>query len=166
MTSPTEKPERSLRAEIIIDAPVETVWALVADLSSWPTWTNVLRLDAAELEPDVVVHVWLARAAPHDPDLYGILTDVDAPHRLEWEGGDPDHLHARYVLTLSPQSTTSSLLTHEVILRGRLLEDALHASHTDRADHAGFVTLTRGFDTFNHDLRTQAQTQAGGNGSP
>jgi hypothetical protein len=69
--------------EIDIDAPPETVWAVIADLSAWPTWNPDVRSMALEgaVEPGSTFR-WKSGST----SLVSTLHVVDAPHEIAWTG--------------------------------------------------------------------------------
>lgn len=71
------------QGEIQIDAPPETVWAVMADLSDWPTWNSDVRSMTFDgrLEPGSRFR-WKSGAA----SLASTLQAVEAPHEIGWTG--------------------------------------------------------------------------------
>jgi uncharacterized membrane protein len=45
------------RDEILIDAPIETIWSIQTDVAAWPSWQP--DVDAAESEGDGSLRAWL-----------------------------------------------------------------------------------------------------------
>jgi uncharacterized protein YndB with AHSA1/START domain len=69
--------------EIQISAPPETAWAVIADLSAWPTWNPDVRSMAFDgrLEPGATFR-WKSGSA----SLASTLQVVEAPGEIGWTG--------------------------------------------------------------------------------
>lgn len=71
--------------ELLIDAPVDTVWALTVDVERWPeitpTITTVTRLDDRPLGVGGQARI----KQPGQRSRVWTVTRLDAPHRFEWE---------------------------------------------------------------------------------
>jgi uncharacterized protein YndB with AHSA1/START domain len=69
--------------EVQISAPVETVWAVIADLSSWATWNSEIKSMAFDgrLEPGSTFR-WKSGSA----SLISTLQVVEAPREIGWTG--------------------------------------------------------------------------------
>jgi hypothetical protein len=69
--------------EIQIAAPPDTVWAVMTDLSAWPSWNPDVKSMAFEgpLEPGSMFR-WKAGSA----SLVSTLKSVDAPREIAWTG--------------------------------------------------------------------------------
>jgi uncharacterized protein YndB with AHSA1/START domain len=68
---------------IQIAAPPETVWAVMADLSAWPTWNSDVKTMVFDgrLEPGSVFR-WKSGSA----SLVSTLQMVEAPREIGWTG--------------------------------------------------------------------------------
>jgi uncharacterized protein YndB with AHSA1/START domain len=84
--------------EIQISAPPETVWALIADLSAWPTWNSDVKSMAFDgrLEPGSTFS-WKAGSA----SLVSTLQVVEPPHEIGWTGTTMG-IHAVHVFRFEP----------------------------------------------------------------
>ena len=84
--------------QIQIEAPIETVWDVLADLSAWPTWNHDVKSMAVEgtLEPGSVFR-WKSGSA----SLVSTLATVDPPHEIGWTGVSMG-IHAVHVFHLEP----------------------------------------------------------------
>ena len=69
--------------EIQIAAPPEAVWAVIADLSGWPTWNSDVRSMTFQdpLEPGSTFR-WKSGSA----SLVSTLRVVDPPREIGWTG--------------------------------------------------------------------------------
>lgn len=69
--------------EIPISAPPEMVWAVIADLSAWPTWNSDVKSMAFDgrLEPGSTFR-WKSGSA----SLVSTLQVVEAPREIGWTG--------------------------------------------------------------------------------
>ncbi len=69
--------------EILIEAPIEIVWGVLADLSGWPTWNPDVKSMAFDgpLEPGSTFR-WKAGST----SLRSTLQVVDEPREIGWTG--------------------------------------------------------------------------------
>lgn len=126
---------------LLIEAPVETVWALTTDVEAWPastpTITKVERLDDGPLavgsraridQPGQPTRTWTVRVleAPHTFvwDTRALGMTMAGSHRLEEEAGG-----CRNTLAVEVTGPLSGLL-------GRLLRPALRKAITQ--ENEGF----------------------------
>jgi len=84
--------------EIQIAAPPETVWAVIADLSGWPTWNADVTSMAFDgrLEPGSTFR-WKAGSA----SLVSTLQTVDPPREIGWTGKTMG-IHAIHTFRFEP----------------------------------------------------------------
>lgn len=68
----------------VIDAPIDTVWALTLDVSRWPsmsrTFSRIQPLDGADLHPGSRVLI----KQPGQPAKVWTVTTVEAPRAFAW----------------------------------------------------------------------------------
>ncbi|HEX9122274.1 MAG TPA: SRPBCC family protein [Actinomycetota bacterium] len=85
--------------EIQIAAPPETVWAVMADLSGWPTWNSDVKSMAFEdrLEPGSTFR-WKSGSA----SLVSTLQVVEAPREIGWTGVTMG-IHAVHTFRFEPR---------------------------------------------------------------
>ncbi|WP_329264245.1 SRPBCC domain-containing protein [Streptomyces sp. NBC_01478] len=89
-----------------ISAPVEAVWRVVVALDQYARWHPVLSFDA---KPDeVAVGAEVPGRVSDSDDAAGQevtmrIVEVEAPHRLVWEGGSRDAILGRHSFTLTQQ---------------------------------------------------------------
>ena len=84
------------RDEILIHAPVETIWNIQTDVAAWPSWQP--DVDGAQADgPLAVGSVFRWQTA--GLDITSTVTEVDAPHRIVW-GGPAQGIVAVHVWTL------------------------------------------------------------------
>lgn len=71
------------KQEILIDAPLETVWQLESDIAHWADWNPEISASALEgdLRPGTVLR-WKAAGF----SIAATLDVVEPPHRLIWTG--------------------------------------------------------------------------------
>lgn len=142
-----------LRDSVVINAPVERVWEVFADLGSYPEWNPFLRRFEGRLAAGQRVAVGMDMG-PFVMPVRPVLTVVDPPHRLSWvvEQG------SSFVYTVNRdfrfddlgdsrthfvQSETSRGLLSPVI--GALL----------------FVPVLKGYRAFNQALKARVESSAG-----
>jgi uncharacterized protein YndB with AHSA1/START domain len=70
-----------------IDAPAETVWAILTDLATWPSWNSTVTATdgSVALGQKVTVSV----SANPGRSFPVKVTALDAPTRMVWTGGMP-----------------------------------------------------------------------------
>jgi hypothetical protein len=95
--------------EIRINADVETVWDLMADVNRWPDWN--LDVEWAKLEGDLVVgSEFRWKAGPGS--IRSTLQRVERPRLLAWTGRTLG-IHAVHVWQLDPQDGDTLVSTRE-----------------------------------------------------
>jgi uncharacterized protein YndB with AHSA1/START domain len=87
------------RDEILIRAPIETIWDIQTDVAGWPRWQP--DVDAAEADgPLAVGSVFRWQTA--GLDITSTVVEVDAPRRIVW-GGPAQGIVAVHVWVLDEQ---------------------------------------------------------------
>ena len=86
--------------EVLIAAPPETVWAVISDLPSWPTWNAAVKSMTFEgsLEPGSTFR-WKSGSA----SLVSTLKSVEAPREIGWTGISMG-IHAVHVFHFDPSN--------------------------------------------------------------
>jgi uncharacterized protein YndB with AHSA1/START domain len=99
--------------EVRIDAPPETVWAVLTDLRAWPAWNPDVRSMSFDgpLAPGTAFR-WKAGSAT----LSSTLQEVEPPRRFGWTGRTMG-IHAVHVFHLDP-SEGGTLARSEESFRG------------------------------------------------
>ena len=99
------------RDSIVIDAPLETVWAVHTDLASWPEWhPGVGRLELlteGELKPGSAFR-WSAEGL----EVTSTVRQVDPLHRLVW-GGPANGIEGIHVWVFTAQPDGVLVSTEE-----------------------------------------------------
>ena len=84
------------RDEILISAPIQTIWDIQTDVAGWPSWQP--DVDGAEAaDPLTVGSVFRWQTA--GLDITSTVEEIDAPHRIVW-GGPAQGIVAVHVWTL------------------------------------------------------------------
>ena len=84
------------RDEILISAPIQTVWDIQTDVAGWPSWQP----DVAGAEADGPLTVGsVFRWQTAGLDITSTVEEVEAPHRIVW-GGPAQGIVAVHVWTL------------------------------------------------------------------
>jgi hypothetical protein len=132
--------------EIQIEAPIETVWGVLADLSGWPTWNPDVKSMAVDgpLEPGCTFR-WKAGSA----SLRSTLQVVDEPREIGWTGTTMG-IHAVHVFRFEPLAGGTHARSAESF-RG-LIPSLLR-------DYSRSV-LRRGIDTILAALKAEAERRA------
>ena len=87
------------REEIVIRAPIETIWEVQTNVDDWPSWQP--DVDGAESEgPLEVGSVFRWQTA--GLDITSTVEEVDAPRRIVW-GGPAQGIVAVHLWTLETQ---------------------------------------------------------------
>jgi hypothetical protein len=134
--------------EIQIAAPPETVWAVITDLSSWPTWNHDVKsmTFGGPLEPGSVFR-WKSGSA----SLVSTLQSVDQPREIGWTGISMG-IHAIHVICLEPNDG-GTLARSAESFRG-LIPSALKKYSRK--------VLQRGIDGILGSLKFEAERRASG----
>jgi hypothetical protein len=91
-----------------ISASVEDVWRVLMAFDQYAQWHPVLSLDAKPEQ--VVVGAEIPGRTPGG-DVMMRIVEVEAPHRLVWEGGSLDAILGRHSFVLTSQPDGSTELT-------------------------------------------------------
>jgi uncharacterized protein YndB with AHSA1/START domain len=87
------------RDEILIRAPIETIWEIQTDVAGWPSWQG--EVDGAQIDgPLAVGSVFRWQTA--GLDITSTVEEIDPPRRIVW-GGPAQGVVAVHVWTLEPQ---------------------------------------------------------------
>jgi len=97
------------RDEILIHAPIETVWDIQTDVAAWPSWQP--DVDGAQADgPLAVGSVFRWQTA--GLDITSTVEEVNGPRRIVW-GGPAQGIVAVHVWTLDPQEDGVLVRTEE-----------------------------------------------------
>lgn len=87
------------RDEILIQAPIETIWEIQTDVAAWPSWQP--EVDGAQIDGPLAVGA-VFRWQTAGLDITSTVEEIDPPHRIVW-GGPAQGIVAVHVWTLQPQ---------------------------------------------------------------
>jgi uncharacterized protein YndB with AHSA1/START domain len=112
-----------VHAKISIDAPIERVWATVIDPDRLHEWVTIHRSVRNVSERPLVKGSTMEQVMHVRGLTFHVrwtLTDVEPPHRAEWQGRGPAHsrAHIRYDLSESPDGGTVFNYTNEFAAPG------------------------------------------------
>jgi len=97
------------RDEILIQAPIETIWGIQTDVAAWPSWQP--DVDRAQADgPLAVGSVFRWQTA--GLDITSTVHEVDAPHRIVW-GGSAQGIVAVHAWILDPKEDGVLVRTEE-----------------------------------------------------
>jgi uncharacterized protein YndB with AHSA1/START domain len=97
------------RDEIVIDAPIDTIWDIQTDVASWPSWQP--DVDGAEASgPLAVGSVFRWQTA--GLDITSTVEEIEPPNRIVW-GGPAQGIVAVHVWTFQPQGAGVLVRTQE-----------------------------------------------------
>ena len=97
------------RDEILIRAPIQTVWDIQTDVAAWPSWQP--DVDGAQADGPLAVGS-VFRWQTGGLDITSTVEEVDAPRRIVW-GGPAQGIVAVHVWTLEPQEDGVLVHTEE-----------------------------------------------------
>jgi uncharacterized protein YndB with AHSA1/START domain len=83
------------RDEIVISAPIETIWEIQTDVADWPSWQP--DVDGAVAEGPLAVGS-VFRWQKAGLDITSTVKELEAPHRIVW-GGPAQRIVAVHVWT-------------------------------------------------------------------
>jgi uncharacterized protein YndB with AHSA1/START domain len=86
------------RDEILIDAPLERVWGLHTDISSWSEWLP--DIDASTIEGPLAVGT-VFRWQTYGLSIESTIQEIDPPRRIVWSG-PAQGITAIHVWTMTP----------------------------------------------------------------
>jgi uncharacterized protein YndB with AHSA1/START domain len=118
------------RDEIVISAPIQTIWDIQTDVGAWPSWQP--EVDGAQSDGPLApgsVFRWQTAGL----DITSTVDEVDAPHRIAW-GGPAQGIAAVHVWTLEERDDGVLVHTEEswegdpVTAQTEALQGALDAS--------------------------------------
>jgi uncharacterized protein YndB with AHSA1/START domain len=125
------------RDEILIHAPLETIWEIQTDVAGWPSWQP--DVDGAQVDgPLAVGSVFRWQTA--GLDITSTVEEINPPHRIVW-GGPAQGIVAVHVWTLEPQEdgvlvrTAESWEGEPVTAQVETLQGALDGSLRNWLEH-------------------------------
>jgi len=77
----------AIETERVIAAPPEAVWAVLADIGSWPDWNPVVGGLEGTFGPDRTLRLTLRLGGGRQVTLPVTLVTWDPGRRLAWKGG-------------------------------------------------------------------------------
>jgi uncharacterized protein YndB with AHSA1/START domain len=118
------------RDEIVINAPIETIWSIQTNINGWPSWQP--DVDGADADgPLEVGSVFCWQTA--GLDITSTVEEIDVPRRIVW-GGPAQGIIAVHVWTFELQDDAVLVRTEEswegdpVTAQVETLQGALDAS--------------------------------------
>ncbi|MYX15723.1 polyketide cyclase /reductase [Streptomyces sp. SID8374] len=152
------------RAEVVIDAPLSTVWKLQTDVERWPAWqahvTGVGRLDHGPFRPGSAFR-WTTPIPPNPAtpatslDITSTVKQLKPDSCIRWTGpavGEGLHIDGVHVWSFTK-------------VRGGVLVRTEETHTGEQVDaNVPFATeiLQQGLDAWLVDLKTAAEARAGG----
>ena len=118
------------RDEILIDAPITTIWDIQTDIAAWPSWQP--DVDGTQVEGPLAVGSTF-RWQTSGLDITSTVEEVDAPHRIVW-GGSAQGIVAVHLWTLTEREDGVLVHTEEswegepVVAQTEILQAALDGS--------------------------------------
>jgi hypothetical protein len=98
---------KSFATQIEIQAPVDKIWRILADLPKWAQWNSTVERTAGTIEIGSKVTVFIRHSPGRAFPLR--VTELNAPRRMVWAGGMPLGLFKgtrAYELAASTAATT------------------------------------------------------------
>jgi uncharacterized protein YndB with AHSA1/START domain len=122
----------SLQLTVEVAAPVDQVWTVLTDFGAYAEWHPHITSARGELVAGGQIRVSAAGMAAMSVDA--TVVEIEIPHRLVFEAGDPDHLLVRHSweLTALPDGTTR-VDDHESFLGPEAA--AMFAQHSEAMRH-------------------------------
>ena len=142
----------SISSQIEIDAPPETVWAILTDFGAYPAWSPFLERIEGPLEPGARLRVRLQPPGGAGITLRPRLLAVSPPHELRWLGrlGLPWIFDGEHRFEISTTAEGRARFVQAETFRGLLVP--LLPTARRRAE--------AGFGQFNAALKARAEAQA------
>jgi uncharacterized protein YndB with AHSA1/START domain len=98
------------RDEILIHAPIETIWEVQTDVNSWPSWRP--DIDGADADDGPLEEGSVFRWQTGGLDIVSTVEEVDAPHRIVW-GGPAQGIVAVHAWNLEQEGDSVWVRTEE-----------------------------------------------------
>lgn len=118
------------RDEILVHAPIETVWGIQTDVAAWPSWQP----DVDDVRVDGPLSVGSTfRWQTSGLDITSTVEEIDAPRRVVW-GGHAGGIVAVHVWNLTAREDGVLVRTEEswegepVRAQAEMLQEALDGS--------------------------------------
>lgn len=118
-----------------ISASVEAVWSVLVAFDQYAQWHPVLSLDA---KPEQVVVGAEIPGRASGGDVTMRIVEVEAPHRLVWEGGSLDAILGRHSFVLTSQPDGSTELTDSEEFFGAAAAELIPTLDQLRQDYARY----------------------------
>lgn len=126
------------RDDIVIDAPLSTVWDVQTDVAGWPSWqpgvASVTQLTPGHLVPGSRFH-WLVEGL----DVTSTVRQVAPQRRIVW-GGPANGIEAVHVWMFESKSDGVHVHTEESWSGAPVLADTAAAQKALDASLAGWLT--------------------------
>jgi uncharacterized protein YndB with AHSA1/START domain len=117
--STVRRPAIELRNEVVIDAPPERVWDVLADVEHWPSWYRACRWVRVENDSGTERSADANRSLSfwwkaHPVLLHSTVISSERPHRFAFVA-DARGLHAdrTFTISASPDGMSSTVVDHE-----------------------------------------------------
>jgi phytanoyl-CoA hydroxylase len=141
---------RHIDTSVTIDAPIELVWSVLADIDSYPSWNPYLRSVSGIVAAGEVLQVTALPTGQAGEVAYPVrVLAVEEPHLMVWEGGlpDPVQLRTEHRFELSGVDGVTVLHHHEYF-RGAKASETLDLMRD---------TISTDFVRFNDALKAEAE---------
>lgn len=111
-----------VRTEIELDAPIDKVWALLADVENYGDWNGIFRFSRANLKPGGRGILWAKVGAPFQVPLPVKFQVVDEESELRWQGGFGPVVHGSHYLQLEALPNNRTRLVHGETFSGIVID--------------------------------------------
>ncbi|MBB5745670.1 SRPBCC family protein [Brevundimonas variabilis] len=100
-------------SDIVIDAPPEKVWDILADIPAYPEWNRATRIEPDRKKPDEITY-GLTAVRPNGQELSwrltGRLLERRKPDRITWRLGLRGFVFLNMSYALTPRGTRTHVL--------------------------------------------------------
>ncbi len=104
---------KSVETSLVIDAPTDAVFAVLADLATWHTWNPVITQIRGELRVGAPVAFKIAVVERVPPlRLRAKLVEFEPGRALAWRGGLPAMLVGHHYFRTEARGESRCLVTH------------------------------------------------------
>ncbi len=109
---------KHVHTEMVIDAPVTTVWDILADTEAYPTWNPYhVRVDGV-LAKGERLEVEVHKPNGHELVIHPRVEVLEPEKNLTWGGGVPGIFVGHHVFLLDPLPGDRTKLVHKETFRG------------------------------------------------
>lgn len=124
---------RLLETSIVIDAPAQTVWAVLDELAAYTEWNPMLPDISGRITVDGQVTTTFVRPNTPVMKISPKITRIVAARELRWftQAPDPSVFSGEHIFRIEPRAEGGVVFHNDEIFRGTAVEDRWPALNTN-----------------------------------